>query len=94
MAGAKDDDGGKGFFIDTKHMMQVGALILGGALGGGGMTFATRPADELKALKTVVETVALSVNEIKVELRYARERHDELNKKVADHELRLRALEK
>lgn len=78
------DDDGKKVTINTRSLLQVGALLIGGALGGGGVTFAAAPAEELSALKAVVETVALSVNEIKVEARYARERHDSLKGEVAD----------
>jgi len=78
-----------GIVIQGKTLAQVAAMALAAAIGGGGMSFASQPADELRSLKVSVDTVALSVNEIGVELRHTRLDADKLEKRVVDLERRL-----
>lgn len=91
---AVGDDDNNTVKVSTRTLFQAAAFLLGGGIVSGGVTFATAPEQELKDLRQVVETVALSVNEIKVEMRYARENREDLEKRLEDHEERLRELEK
>ncbi len=87
--------------LNTKTVIQIGALLLGAALGGGGVSFAASPAEplaqlkeEIERLKASVETVAVAAVEIKAELRQSRKTEERLEEAIKDHEERLRALER
>lgn len=82
-----------GITIQGKTLAQVAAIAVAAALGGGGVSFAAQPADELRDLRTVIETVALSVNEIKSELRFARETTEKIESRIDDLESRMRTQE-
>jgi hypothetical protein len=83
----------EGFTVSPKMLMQVAAFALAGAVGGGGVSFAAGPKDELTALKTIVETVALSVNEISVDMRYARKERKDFKEQLDELKKRVRVIE-
>jgi len=82
-----------GFVVNGKSLMQVAVFAIAGALGGGGVSFAATPKDELSALRTIIETVALSVNEIKVDMRHSDKERGDIRAMLKDHEDRIRAQE-
>ncbi|MGB1373637.1 MAG: hypothetical protein ACPG6R_10985 [Aequoribacter sp.] len=73
--------------LTVKGLMQVAAFLAGGSLLGGGVTYATQPNDELIALKASVDTLALSIADMKADARA--DRRDR-----ARHEDELKGLER
>lgn len=88
------DNPGTSISISQKTLMQAAVFALAGALGGGGVSIASAPNDELSSLKNSVDVVALTLQEIKSDLKYASSERVRLQETIKDIEQRLRNREK
>lgn len=91
-----------------RSLLLVGSLVFGGGITGGGVSLYTNPnakvqelveqnselKSEIKSLTDAVNTVAVSVVEVKAELRNSSQAHERFQKLLDDHEDRIRDLEK
>ena len=88
-------DNGGGFVISKSMMMQASAFLMAGILGGGGgVSLMATPKEELASLKNSVDVVAMTLQEIKSDMKYARNDLVRLEEKQKDFEVRIRSLER
>ena len=91
--------------VNGKNAVQVAAFAVVAALTGGGVSFANNPKEdiaaataelkqEIKDMADDVEVVALSMQELKSDLKHSRQKDDEQDKKLEDLEKRMRECEK
>ncbi len=82
--------------VDFKHITLVAVLLAGGAGTSGLLANAgsNEVAAGLNALQLKIGELAISLEQIKGELRSEKENHAALGRSLEDHEARLRALEK
>ena len=90
----KEESTKEGFTISNKLVMQIAALATAGAVGGGGISFMATPKDEIAGLKNSVDVVALTLQEIKSDMKHARIDMVRLEEKQKDFEARIRVLER
>lgn len=82
-----------GVFLNGKTLLQALAFAGAGVLGGGGVSIATTPATELSQLKSSVDAVALTMHEIRSDLKHATSDRARMQEQVKDLELRMRQRE-
>lgn len=88
-------NGGGGLVISKSMMMQGGAFLMAGILGGGGgVSLMATPKEELASLKNSVDVVAMTLQEIKSDMKYARNDLGRLEEQQKDFEVRIRSLER
>lgn len=90
----------EGITLNARTITLLAAMLGGGVLGGGGLSLASNPADEVRQLSDEVEklgqqvnTVALAIADMKAEVKADRRDIGHLQKQLDDHESRLRGLE-
>jgi chromosome segregation ATPase len=88
------------FTVNSRTLMFAAALLTGGAVGGGGISIAANPSNEVASLeedinelKRSVESVALAIADMRAEVKADRRDIDNLEKDIEDHESRIRKLE-
>lgn len=88
-----DTDKQPGVTINAKNLLNASLLAIAGAVGGGGISLASAPREELSSLKNSVDVVALTLQEIKSDLKHASSDRTRLQEQIKDIETRLRQRE-
>ena len=85
-----------GLVVDFKHIALVAALLAGGAGTSGFLahTGSTEIASALSALQGQLSSLALSVEQIRSDLRSQKEIYGTMHRGQEDHEDRIRQLER
>lgn len=83
----------QGIVISSKSLLNATVIAVAGAVGGGGISLASTPREELSSLKNSVDVVALTLQEIKSDLKHASSEQARLEEVMKDIESRLRKRE-